>query len=757
MDQTTDVTIIKSIGKAPAFAQQWASTDFKIAYDPCTCYYPSFLRVDVNQISASTIELHGRSVTLEDEPLVNNVNLQVNPAEYLSGFDYTGNTTNGGGVAMHKSILYMLEDYTAKYESYNKKLVEVGEHNKQVKINLAILKMGKFVAGLLLNPLGGIIPDNPLRAEMAAEMAASETLGLSPEAIAVAYEGLGVDNTDWFKVVKNLKDGVVKANEAGQKVIDNKLLFKYIKQIFGEKGKTFIVNNFEEKSMPSAPAIPTATFSEMHYTGLISDYLLIGGTRFYSPGTYGSEGTGTPPITSAYEYPVYNQVLGTFALLKSPKIKISESIPIDTENELDYTSNFSGAYYHTVKMQRYQSWTKEYQIQLAEDLQFAINDVLDVKDYTVQASFNILAIPKLQVNPANATVNIYHDPETNVNVQSNNTAVNDDYTKLRARSYPYHYYAENPEFSEEVYVIGPDGYIPPAYTVMRDTVAIQTPFLPLDAFQPFVAGMGLRNESIMYNKELIDVGYAPETYPTFFNPETGTTEFVIENPLIEKPIQLNPNTAGYKYDFYVELKLIVDINFNTVNSDGEENSISQVLTYVIDPENITWLTSDIVPGLIETDKNIGQYKEELYFEDLDFHGQDVNGCTLEGTNYTCVARDLITIDGDISSSAGYSVDMIAGNLIKVVHESQVSPEIVLQIDEILDFSHPMPKANQEYVRNFCKGVGGAAPPYMANVSSLGLNDETAEITSEEITNATRDKSNFSYKLYPNPTLSEVYI
>jgi hypothetical protein len=75
LDQHTDVQFVRSHAKAPAQGKNWASTDFQLAYDPCTCFFPSKLKIDFFQTKSSTISLFGRAITLSDEPLINNTNL----------------------------------------------------------------------------------------------------------------------------------------------------------------------------------------------------------------------------------------------------------------------------------------------------------------------------------------------------------------------------------------------------------------------------------------------------------------------------------------------------------------------------------------------------------------------------------------------------------------------------------------------------------------------------------------------------------
>ncbi|PZE15819.1 hypothetical protein DNU06_16230 [Putridiphycobacter roseus] len=85
LGDSTTITSVSSVVLAPAEGQNWASADFKISYDPCVCYRPSKLRFDFEQIAQTNIQLHGRSITLPDEPLING-NLGTDLTEFLNGF-----------------------------------------------------------------------------------------------------------------------------------------------------------------------------------------------------------------------------------------------------------------------------------------------------------------------------------------------------------------------------------------------------------------------------------------------------------------------------------------------------------------------------------------------------------------------------------------------------------------------------------------------------------------------------------------------
>ena len=759
LNEYTNIVKVSTIVLAPAESRNWASADFKIAYDPCVCYKPSKLRFDFNQIKTSFVELHGREISLDGESLIES-NLDTDLTKFLNGFDFNGNDLEKGGVVMHKAIKGMIDDYYVKYKKHANDLVANNEHNKKVKRNLAILRMGKFVVGAVHTAANSsyALPTIAATTILANQTAISE--GWDDPAWAQEMFGDVVNpssNVDWFQAVKDLGNGIVKADEYGNDIIDDKDLFKYIKQILGEKGETFIASNFEyKKSKP--PTTPVATFSEMHYVGEYTTNLVNQGFNFFTPGTYGS--TGTPLGTTvpfAYDYPVYNEALGTFALLKKPKIKILRKVT-DVENEILQSSNTPASIssYGVIEMQRYQSWTNEYQISLLHDLEYALNDVLDIKEYTIQAAFNIKGkiVNNSPSTIANAKVNLFHDHNKNINIESNNTDMA-IYDQLVGWDKSYNYFQNH--FDANVF----SGNYGPVLDSNVSIVSMQTPYLPIENFKPFVAGFGLKNEIITHKThsyQSFDIDDYPYSLPPSYPTPTGgiSVDYDLTNPLIIKPTIQSVINSGYKYDFEIELKLIVDIEFNTLNSDGHNNKTSEVLTYKISPSDINWATTGYLSNLANSSKNITQYSENSFFSTTHFSGQEVNNCKKSGNIYTCKAYNDITISGDITVGNGYKVYFKAGNEINVTNESNISKESVLMIEKVLDDSHPMPKATQSEVTSFCNGQGDS--PYLANTPSARVMAIIAAKEKELKAKIERENnSEIQFDMFPNPTINTTTI
>jgi hypothetical protein len=768
LDQTTNVTISKTIAKDPNLSYKWMSADFQVAYDPCSCYHLSELEINVRKITTSTVRIRGGSTSLVDQPLVNNQNI-VNPQDFLSNFNYNvEDDVASEGFVMYKSLQGMIDNYITEYDNYNKKLITENEHNKKVKQNLAMLKLAKtiivFIAtGVALD--GSAITASTFNGELPIETIEQLTLldeaGVGPAAYEELYKGLdgyqqGTFNLNSFKVALN------KYKEIQTKVdkISFDMVFDIASRILGEKANLFINQNFKTRDLPTPPTMPTATFTEYNFSGTIITESTTWGPKFYTPGTFKNEAINAPTfVTSPYKYPIYNEILGTFALLESPKVKISKKItPLQNHVKQLVKSPINGPFY-VLTMGRLQQWATEFQFQLDKDLKYKFNSALDIKKHEIKASFNIISNPKV-ISPPHPTVqqNSYTIPFINVNVSSNNKNINDDYTNLIAKD---GFYSEQIFTNQQEFYYEPINFPP---VKVNDGPLVQTTYVPINTFKPFVASFGIINNSFSYKTQLIppyDVNDGNGSGGGSFDINENN-EFDLTNPLIIKPIEVNPFTSGHDLTFDIELKLTVDIEFNTIDDQGKNNTLTMVLTYKVDP--ITGITiydnAYFVQNLFDSNKNLDKYPYDLYFnEDYAFNGNGViNGCSLSGTNYTCQAINNVYINANLSTANGYTVEILAGNELIENPESVVSPEIILDVNPILDFSHPMPESTASYVSNFCKGLDLSSPAYQANTPtnrSLVVNEE---LESEEDLLVENDRiSKLDFNLYPNPTRENVVV
>lgn len=742
----TEVFYASSIVTKPLSGSEWASADFQVAYDPCTCYNLSRLSISIKSHVTSDIELHGRSISTPQN-LTNGTGMNPTVSDFISNFEL--NTNSGvatNGVAIYKTMASAIDDYIGALDKYKTELGVVARHNERVEQNLLLLKAGKIVFAAMINP--------------------ASVTSVATSVVAATSTDLAIWNT-----LDSLNEGYTTISDNGDKLFKTDMIIKAVKVIFGDAGKTFIANNLEPQSNPSAPTMPTVTLEEMFYSGTSTVTGSASSVAFFSPGAYGgvydsqSNSNPSPELNEVYEYPVYNEVLGTFALLRFPRIKISRTIKDEVIDSVKQISHFGGVDCPEcgdliIRTQRYQSWTKEYQISIIEDLKYSFNDVLDIKEYEVKAAYNIVAKPNLLGKTDKQNINLFNDSLKAANIYSTNINVN-SMDSILTRGVPYGFYRTH--FDPRLYELIPDSTDLDRHSVVFDSVKIKTNYVPIDAFKPFTIGFGLKNEVISYNVQ--GLSQAQQVSHLVGVSESSVCDYCyevdLENEYIQKPPIQNPNSIGYDYHFLIELKLMVDIVFNTINSNGVNNSTTLMLTYLIDPSNgqytIVFLNSDIVPNLASSSSNYINYPENSVFSTTHFNGQQVNGCKLINNTYTCAALNDITIEGDITVANGYHVDFKAGNEINVINESNISPEAVLQIEHIYDYSHPMPQATQGYVTNFCNGLGDNS--YLANHKGgklQAMQDSLQQIEQEEKIKE-QMRQDFDFSMFPNPTTNQANI
>lgn len=718
LDKPSKVRLTKSIAKDPNLSYKWMSTDFQIAYDPCTCYYPSELELKFTKIYSQSIKLVGGSTSLPNQDLVNNQNI-VNPTQFLANINYTNDNFKNGAV-IYKSMQSMIDDYIKKYDDYNKSLVAINEHNTKVKTNLAVLKVAKTIGvliatGVSLNGTPLLIQDGEIPMAAVQDYAYLESISAESADYQAMFQGLdGYSSTsinmDFFKVAVKSYGEIMK--KAG--TIDIMKVMDIASKIFGEKMENFVNQNFKTKDLPTKPSMPTATFTEYKFDGVITNEDDTYGPKFYNPGTFKNEQLTPPPpttVTSPYKYPIYNEVLGTFAMLVQPKLKFSQTVKNDS---LTWEYNEPSPY-NAEGLTAYQTWTNSYQFKLEEPLNYYFNPSLDIKEKKVRVAFLIKATriyidPQLPSQYILPIKSCYLDPFFNKNVTSNN-----------ANQEKY-----DPVFSKRVYINSPVTSTLPAL-IDKNEIEFITPYFDVDALQGVVGGIGIKNEFLFDHTPFFDIQ------------------------------SFNLSQFGYKFVFNVQMKVLIDVEFNSTNNDGFNNQMTQVLTYDIPSQPSLFQSNDIVSNLENTGVDYTKFSENLVFLNTNFNGQNITGCILSGTTYTCQAWKDVKIDGVLNVSPGYNVNIFGGTEVIVTDESIVNPEIILAINPILDYSQPMPMVSSSFVKDFCKGkLGNNAPAYLA-----GTMEKTSSEGIEEIT-FIEDKvysTDLSFMLFPNPanTLATVQL
>jgi len=641
------------------------SGDFQLTYDPCVCFYPTNITLDFEFFSTTDFKLKGIGITVEEDIIDGNGNI-VN-ADFLSGVDFSTDTDAENGFIIYKNMEKLADDYITEMEIFKDELDAVGAYNEEVEKKLAIIKVFKVVVSLGLTAATG-----------------------DPTMVTLALKAPSL---------------VFSADSADQ--ANRKLFFKAVEKILGKELDTYISDNFKKKPNPEKPTMPTASFTEMYFEGQLEQKLVIGGPLFSTPGSFVNNDNpndflNEPTGQNVYGYPIYNEALGQFALLKKPKLLISNIIT-DSLRLLDYShtstwldGNDIDFYFSTKK------WLNTLQFKLDENLVYYFNPSIDYREKEVQVSlvFDLILLQD--------TIGNIHD----------SISLNDTYYKANIQS---SYFNVNQ-----------------MDTLKFDTLKISSPFVPVDAFNGLTGSFGIKNKKVS---------------------------------LLTEPAAFNDYLSGIPVENYnyiqiksIQLKILVDMEFETLRDDGSPNATTEIFTYDIDlVDDVTYQYNLLASAY---DLNFLDYEDpqlpfDWYFGNTHFNGQTVTGCGLNGNKYRCLATNTITIEGDITTGNGYSVDFVAGNEIYVIGESNISPESVLMIQEnpIYDYSNPMPPVTVSYINNYCD-KNNQDSPYAANTPSTRLlsiaeNQNSETENSRKINNVTYQDIDFN--LFPNPTTNSTTI
>ncbi len=674
LDQETTVREYTALCEANNVKNQWFVAEFQVAFDPCVCKWPSSLSFNYDLVRNDTLTLHGGGIEIEKEIIGGANDAELLHGDYLSNFKKHGPSDAEGGFVIYGEMQSLIDGYIKKLEIHDSILADNTIHNKKVKRNLAILKWGSIAVKLGANLVtaGGA---NALTFAI-----------LATEAPELIINGDSVD-----------------VNKA----------FLALEKILGSELKTFIGESFKQKDPPEKPIRPTANFSEMYFKGNIFTSAATPGPTLITPGAYGNSVTGN--ITNPSRYPVYNEPLGVFALLESPKINVSRTFK-DFSCEVYKSTPFSDFdYWPDAPYEGEETYDlnqanieEEIQLQLAEELKYTFNSSLTIKNYTIETSFIVEGGLKLSNNPYSNSLSYSSDESTQI-ISLPNRNINIESTSFNPKEIEV--YKDN--------------------NIIFDDLDYQTLHVPVDALYSSTFSFGI-------NKKFTETPLwitRKDRINDIINRPYSSCSFI--NEILKKDA-----VTSYEIgDVY--LKLIINVTFEGEKTDGSPHEYTYVFTYKIDPDDIDdSFTSPLYPNLSGSPADITQYPENLFFDGTNFDGSQIENCTLNDTIYTCKAWNEISLSGDFIFSSGYNVVIEAGNEIITVPESTIPTEMIWQIVPVLDYSNPMPPVDETYVTNFCK-VSGA---YKARTSNMPLfNNDSTIVYEEDI------RDIFAFNIFPNPT------
>lgn len=732
----------------PGGAQNWFVGEFKMAFDPCICERKTEIAIDFEFVNTGKLDINGVALGITQDitaggDLVNN--------DFFGAFNDVAEGNQKDGYLIYKQINSALDEYIKKYNDYLNALSEVNKHNKRAENNLKILKFAK----LAISTAG---------AAFGVPSAVGAIAAIVPALIDTKSDG-----TKWITDSKQ-KDFWKKTDEVVEEAV-----------------KFFAGESMQNKEKPNAPYMPTVSTTEMKFTGTLTYSTTNTGWRMQVPG---SQDANSINPNYPVRYPLFNETLGSFAVLKTPKIEVAEkddgvSTVISPNaqyilhqfancvNDPDYSehgcpfydswksncenvespyfakSSTSGDLRKFIGKNIIQS--RRVQLNITEDFAYAFNNIVPLKSTDVEAQLLLTVTPKFKSN-APSWMTVAGD-------------YTEDWTKFLIGDYG------NVNLFSNVF----DASDPLAGQItVGEPKKLESQRLPIGALENLIMQFSLQvNSFIPFKKVQCNHTQSYYTFheniPDNFDPfEFIDFEYEFEVKFfaeIDYDVQfnqynyglvptLNTFTGEYEYPIINNTDLVMH-EVRTLKIPSEPVTGLGIPTQTFVTYQPTSFIPDVWPG---SHFDIGT--PNLTFSDTHFNGSAIEGCVLIGNHYRCWSYDEVNIIGHLTVAPNYTVEIESATQINVatvdIYEEDaignpvyvetvtgvVEPEIILQINPgIIEInpSHPM---SPEAVKNFCNSK------YYANhASSLApYNPEDDDILED-----TDENYQIEISLYPNPT------
>jgi|GEM_PF-3984825 len=259
----------------PGFDYEFFYADFQTNYDPCTCVFESALQVEFATVNQMDVVLSGNLLGIVD-PIATYSNGTVSldqNNDFLASVYRNASGYATSGMLMYKTIDDMVNDYQRSMANAN---------------------YGSF--------------------------------------------GDWLGDLNYFATI--LKNGADVVNDVAN--LDPK--FKAFETI--AKVTTLFTSALKKNSSPAAPPMPSVIHAQMALKGQITDQRALPGAtfNFANPGSLNAankpeynDGVAPRPVPPSVDYPMYNEALGIFALLESPKVVFTSYY--DYNADLAYCDN----------------------------------------------------------------------------------------------------------------------------------------------------------------------------------------------------------------------------------------------------------------------------------------------------------------------------------------------------------------------------------------------------------------------------------
>ena len=313
LDQETEVSSLRTFAILPNDHNQWFHADFQVSYDPCTCLYDSRLQLQFTPINSNEIKLEN-----EDFPL-SEIDLQDNEGLNLA----TAIIPITPRMITFHSMVENIEYARVLAEKYIERSELNGFNVDWLNSNYSSLALLETIAHAETNIISS--SEISAAAQYAEDLRSQwglQTNGNSSDFVNDVWSSWGILPSDCYAYDPTESDFTVNLNK----------LMTFCTQNLSS-AQSLSLSAIEENSVGNNVKItPSASFisTDLELTIGSINSGEISTIELLNPGTYPiqeNDNTFTGP--TAQNYPVYNEILGLFAVLEQPKLDIFHTFEID--------------------------------------------------------------------------------------------------------------------------------------------------------------------------------------------------------------------------------------------------------------------------------------------------------------------------------------------------------------------------------------------------------------------------------------------
>ncbi|MFZ4797101.1 MAG: T9SS type A sorting domain-containing protein [Bacteroidia bacterium] len=703
LDQPTIIKNITGPSSQPTANDKWLMSDYQIGFDPCICKRNNAkLQFKFETIDIMNIDMVSRSITV-NQGINNNSYLE---DDFLNLNDVSLPSYKKGSRIYNKmgNMLDAYKDAQLKYESDLANYNSLDGVLKRAAID--ILKQGITSTGSMVGAgvAGSFFTNAPMK----------DFILKNKTRVGLFSGGLiDLDNQDAEAFAKSVTSGT--------------------KSILSQ-GFDFLSTTFDVPGQPIKPSPPSAAYTEASYSGTITSSNTYLTNALLVPGALPKgypdvNGEPSDPGIDKLNYPAYNEVLGLFALLETPKIQVKKAMInpslIFTKGVLNkfHLDPFS---FPTSYNFNYKSDDKilhaNYQIKFQDQISYRFNHAINFNfDKTklyyslrIKLKNKLLELPKL----------------------------------VPAFSWTWDY--PTYKFSNQS-IVEKESYNTESYGnfVNQDLyVVINTPFSEIKSIlnEPIsFTHEQLLKSSIIFNNLALAL-------PVSNNPPSNLGDTI--DYFNFYPPQITFPLTDYSQIESIELKLMADMYFLSPGSKGQEINTLQTFTYKIyensgnDNQKPSETNSTIgkVTFLKQNESILKHQSGNVVFNNIQISPTTITAYTHHLVNATemHIYVENAILKNNITVAPGYTAYIhFLGSAVSNP-ESTWEPELVLDNMKSVDlYNNPLIyEATDDELKDFCKLENNK---YQANTSLSKTNNEPIIKPSKVI-----EKPVIQFNIYPNP-------